>query len=309
MNNKLETDTIILGNINQNLNMDTPQFCNYAQWNDVLSTLVHEYMLQLPNRKDFQLYELLRQMYSGTIDHAEARRFLSFPFTFDLVPWYRYIEKAYPLLSHVGIDVPTYFNYQAGRKKIVIVAIDPYRSIDSNSLTIGTPYGLHENRKIVYWRLIEKLAEKHTLYLTDTFKLFFRSGNKVSNRILDFTNPEIKGLPGIHQEIFKQEMDLVKPDLIVTMGKIPRLWFTHLKHGKYSFKELKENSMQPSHSLFPALHYENYPVLPLLHLSATAARHRKSNYNIGETETLIKAYHDWVEEKLQCINTTKMACV
>lgn len=191
--------------------------------------------------------------------------------------------------GYLGLDLPTWLNFDnrsSTRRKIMVVGIDPMRTDDNykNEIVIGTPYGFHEPRirakMMQYWTFVSKLAENNSVYLTDTFKVFYyqnscKSDNLRSYNDRKFTHPQnIPNSPyygtDVHQDFFKKEYDIVKPDLIVTLGNIPRIWFS-AKKRPVTYAYLRKNL---SSWKMIGLHYNCTPILPLPHLSgrSNAAR-------------------------------------
>lgn len=182
----------------------------------------------------------------------------------------------------------------------MVVGIDPLRNESElqKVISLGTPYHLHKNQGLIYWQLIKGLIEQtnSTIYLTDTFKLYFKNEGRRSYDIPAFTNPEADGNGVIHQEIFAREVEIVKPDLIVTLGKHPRLWFTSIKDPRVSYKQLLEISNDPSHKDHRKLFYNNIPVLSLMHLSPRVKSEvRFKNYGVRSNDEIIKKYIELVK--------------
>lgn len=267
-----------------------PQFCNNHDWNKQLSSIINDKVLNIGEERVLKLYELFDRFYSVTNDlvYEEHEKFI-FDVNSDLIPSFEYY-KAESQLEYIGIDLPVYLNYAEGQVKIMIVAVDPLRSEEHlcHKISVGTMFGIHDHKvrtRTRYWQLIETLSRQYTVYLTDTFKLFFydsidckldkfRSYNQRT-----FTNPELFGHPDIHQITFQMEVELVQPDLIVTIGKHPRLWFTKWKH-KAKYDELLKSSMA-NHKF---LYYNSIPVLPLMHLSGRNGNKAAQIYGVGIKE-------------------------
>jgi uracil-DNA glycosylase len=123
-------------------------------------------------------------------------------------------------INVLGIDLPLWIDWDNKKKqKLMIVGRDPQRNINNvkdeeKRLIIGSPYSLASNggrvAKNNYWSFIEPLIENHRLYITDIYKLFIsNTPDKVK---------ELRRLP-IHYEIFKEELNLIQPDIIITFGK------------------------------------------------------------------------------------------
>jgi uracil-DNA glycosylase len=115
----------------------------------------------------------------------------------------------------LGIDLPCWIDWSTSKPKLMIIGRDPQRNAQKQEgLIIGSPYSLVSKggriAKNNYWNFIKPLIEKHRVYITDIYKLF------ISNPI-DKVN-KLRGLP-IHFEIFKEELQLIKPDTIITIGK------------------------------------------------------------------------------------------
>ena len=187
-----------------------------------------------------------------------------------------------------GIDFPTWINWQKNKntKRIMIVGIDPLRNyktdigINKKRLVLGTPYGFQikkmQTEKNKYWKFLNCLPESTSIYLTDTFKLYFNNAPENANKkIIEkersynqrlFTNPHFENNElDIHQEIFYQECQLVKPDLIVTLGSIPKIWFS-AGNNKSSFKQIGE-SIKKCELLRYRQRDLEIPLLALPHLS------------------------------------------
>ena len=192
----------------------------------------------------------------------------------------------------------------------MVVAVDPLRREKEHQkkITIGTPFGFNSNQVGDYWKFLSALTSQgYTAYLTDTFKMFFRSENKVSSEIESYKHPDFD----IHQEIFAREVKIVKPDLIVTLGTIPRVWFSNLKKGKFNLSDLKDICLDVTHKEHEKLYYKvNYeekedtlvPILPLMHLSRRpVASLRKTIYNLASdsADDLVKKYMDLISQKLK----------
>lgn len=167
-----------------------------------------------------------------------------------------------------GMDLPVWFSSAPEpKRKIVVIGIDPLRNPNNfkganadtlNDLLIGTPYALHSGKMRVrrtaqYWNMIRTLAEEQLVYVTDIYKTFFYHGNE---RSYDYYRNH--NLSAHHLDILAQELELISPDLIVTMG----------------WESL--NQLVPAHAPFRLSGevtgfqwYGNIPVLPMVHLSGS----------------------------------------
>mgnify|MGYP001163166154 CR=1 FL=1 len=121
----------------------------------------------------------------------------------------------------LGIDLPLWIDWNDEKKqKLMIVGRDPQRSINNikndkdKRLIIGSPYSLASkggrDAKNNYWSFIEPLTENSRLYITDIYKLFIVN-----------TAEKVKKLRGQkeHFSIFTDELNLISPDKIITIGK------------------------------------------------------------------------------------------
>jgi hypothetical protein len=131
-----------------------------------------------------------------------------------------------------GIDLPTWFGEYSNRK-IVVLGIDPLRNkanfktdganINSDVI-IGTPYAFHEKSTregscASYWTLVDGLVKSNNfVYCTDIFKTFFYNDKlkKRSYNDSNFSNNKNNN----HRQLLIQELDLIKPDIIIVFGKI-----------------------------------------------------------------------------------------
>lgn len=282
----------------------TPSFCNNENWNNQLTELTRK-IFEFPNPESHNiLYSELIEMYNN----QSRPEFLGFDFSYNAIPKFQYIKDHCNQPEFVGIDVPSYFNHSNNgedKKIIMVVGIDPKRSGEEfrKKLSIGTPFGFNTGKTKPYWDLIQGLLDDNfTVYLTDTYKVYFKNGKTESSKIRKFTNPKID----IHQEIFANEIKIVDPDLIVTLGTVPRVWFSNLKKGKFSLKELREISFNKNDSNHSLLCYsfenEKIPILPLMHLSKRACTKTRisEQYGVENEKQLIDEYVRLIKKRVNC---------
>jgi hypothetical protein len=204
--------------------------------------------------------------------------------------------------AYLGIDFPTWMNFDpvSNKKKIMIVGIDPLRSEDDRKykIEIGTPYGFHikllrEKHTKHYWDFIESLSDEYAIYMTDTFKVFYYKDEKKdslrSYKDQSFTNShnssdEKYKDKDIHQSIFNKEVEFIQPDLIVTLGHLPRMWFS-LEKKAITFTEIKQR-IESKNS--PTFSYGNIPILPMPHLSGRSINHAKTFVDAGTIRDVSK---------------------
>ncbi|WP_407405850.1 uracil-DNA glycosylase family protein [Chryseobacterium sp.] len=131
----------------------------------------------------------------------------------------------------LGIDLPFWFGKFDSDTKIMIIGIDPLRNEYSfekeeadkvNNVIIGTPFALHskkirEGRTKQYWNFIEKLSQKNFVYLTDIYKTFFYTDSSKKNRSYNFYK---KHKLNKYADILINEIEIIKPDIIITLGDI-----------------------------------------------------------------------------------------
>ncbi|MFG6685271.1 uracil-DNA glycosylase family protein [Mariniflexile sp. HNIBRBA6329] len=115
----------------------------------------------------------------------------------------------------LGIDLPIWFEWEKDKKKTMIIGRDPQRNHNTHELIISSPFGLankkgRESIKNKYWQFTEPLLENNRVYITDVYKLFAKS---LTDRKLIRKDKET------HYGILKQEIDVIKPDNIITIGK------------------------------------------------------------------------------------------
>jgi hypothetical protein len=173
----------------------------------------------------------------------------------------------------VGIDLPTWFgNFES--KRVFFLGIDPMRKASEftkndiadieNEVIVGTPYAFHhssfrENRTKSYWEIIDNLKSNYFIYVTDIFKSFFYTNEKIRSYNYYMNNNEVNAKIS-HRNILMQEINsLIKPDLIITFGAL-------------SYKLLMDSKnvpklSQPINKLITEIN--SIPVLPLMHLSGS----------------------------------------
>lgn len=141
---------------------------------------------------------------------------------FDLAADFSFLKNL--SVRTIGIDFPIKLSKGKNRPVLMICAMDPLRAdneqkLPEDKLTDWVPFSVIKNPDKV-----KKYSEKENLqffysllndfdlYLTDIYKIFYRQGNKISNKINHYT-----GLP-IHREILETEINCIKPAAILTLG-------------------------------------------------------------------------------------------
>ena len=228
------------------------EYCNSHPIQEKLINLISRHILTVPQTEIAGVYDIFRNRYQGK-DYPEDPQKIQLYFK---------ALSALPLLSnfairstdrYIGLDFPSWFNFTEEKPRVMVVGIDPFRqgNIFEDHISVGSPYALHEkpeekepkNRK-PYRELINQLAQKYAVYVTDTFKVYFcENGDHSRNsyKCPRFTNPvAAHWTEEIHQKIFAEEVEIVKPHLIVTLGAHPVRWFSPCK--KEPFSDLKAMS-------------------------------------------------------------------
>lgn len=147
----------------------------------------------------------------------------------------------------IAIDFP--FSLQNGiRDTVMICAMDSFpknnaqNEIEKKTIQSWVPFSLIDNWNFqkgsakANSTFFKVIFQKYNIYVTDIFKIFFREGpygtDKRSNQISRYTDD----LLHIHKKILMNEINLIKPKAIITLGNRSRdalLKFTNLKAEKW----------------------------------------------------------------------------
>lgn len=183
-----------------------------------------------------------------------------------------------------GIDLPSWFG-DFNNKKVFFLGIDPMRNNKDfkksnadlyNDVIIGTPYAFHikgfrENRTSSYWQVINELAKSNFVYVTDIYKTFFYTDNSKNMRSYHFWNKaENALLNDNHRNLLIDEINLIKPDIIVTFGAVA---YKVLANQKYC-PTLSLSLSNPKRNVKPFIvggvtQDRPIPIVPLMHLSGS----------------------------------------
>lgn len=207
-------------------------FCNDCHLSDDIPKLVADELLgaqQLDMLK--ARYKQMRKCYD--FSYAEWQK----EFSDDLKPFNGYTDTTtvcIPILNPlfrkdfvdkgaIGLDLPTWFNVQVDNIRIMLIAQDPLRDAkwyeECHDAIVSSPFGLHDvtHRKSgsggkMADLLINGLIKKgFAIYLTDANKYF------VHDREMSKTYSESK--LKVYTDILQKELDLVRPNLCVCLGK------------------------------------------------------------------------------------------
>lgn len=195
-----------------------------------------------------------------------------------------------------GIDLPFWYENSNPKRRIMIVGIDPLRNKKSfeecdasisEDVIIGTPYAVHSSKMKIwrtkqYWEFIETLMNENLVYLTDIFKLYFVS-NEYKIRSYNFFSK-------FHRKdslsVLKREIDIVNPDVIVTLGKLSFELLAGI-NLKSIVKDINE-------TVFIDQEFNDIPIVPLVHLSGTVRKSQKVKFlkenGISEDANFGKSY-------------------
>lgn len=273
------------------------RFCNPEALQQEIVHLIQSLILPIEEEKIKKIYQVFRARFNGK----------DYPTDAEIVLYYMRPSSDVVLLQNfglentdefIGIDFPSWFNFDNSKSKLMVVGIDPLRSEEflRNKISIGSPFGIQDTqydlikgkgKSSLYWELISTLAQTYSVYVTDTFKVYFKEqgGNKRSYDCKRFTNPPASTWQEeIHQKIFAEEVRIVKPDAIITLGTHPVRWFTSCK--KENFEKLKQMMEKKDAHLM----HTNIPVLPFMHLSGQAKGQAMQLYGVSKEIELPNKY-------------------
>ena len=183
-----------------------------------------------------------------------------------------------------GIDLPSWFG-DYNNKKVFFLGIDPMRNNKdfqksnadiNNDVIIGSPYAFHikgfrENRTSPYWQVINEVAKLNFVYVTDIYKTFFYTDNSKEMRSYDFWNKTENVLFNAnHRNLLIEEINVIKPDIIVTFGALAYKVFANNNYCptlSLSLGDPKRN-VKPF-TVADALIERRIPIVPLMHLSGS----------------------------------------
>lgn len=122
--------------------------------------------------------------------------------------------------THIGLDLPTWFNYESNKSSVMILAMEPLRTEEKPGFaTLASPFALHSKyirHKLPYsttFKFIKELVKNNfNVYITDIYKLYCKLNNRKHT-----------GEEELNHIIFKKELDILKPDYIVVFGKTAKI--------------------------------------------------------------------------------------
>lgn len=232
-------------------------------------------------------------------------------------------SKAYLL----GVDLPSWFGDFKSKNRIMVIGIDPMRgnrdfeiahADKEQHVIIGTPYAMHDskNRDLAkrnkhYFGFIDSISSENFVYLTDIYKTFFyiKDSNDVKKRSYKYYNDadkeNIVDKNSVRNSVLNalyQEIELVKPNIIITLGGIS---FSQLTNKSITFKN--NPRIEKVHFSEKILaDKKDIDILPFVHLAAHfPSMHGfiKSNLNKelkkGENENYGTLYYEMLKKYLK----------
>jgi hypothetical protein len=160
-------------------------------------------------------------------------------------PFFSLVAKNQQAITTIAIDFPIYFqSHSENKKTLMICAMDSLPPIPTSTFwndrnvnfkeNIGfwAPFSLIENWSKPAGSMktnlpfFETLLSQFNIYITDIYKVFFRleieNGYINSNSIPAYTQlRDAKGI-NIHGKILAKEVDIIRPDAIITLGNAAR---------------------------------------------------------------------------------------
>lgn len=168
----------------------------------------------------------------------------------------------------IGIDFPIVLSKGKNRPILMICAMDPLRkdSDDSSKLDeieYWVPFSIINSMESKYnsssdrinLSFFHTLLETYDIYVTDIYKIFYREGQNLSNNKKDF-----KQLP-VHKEILENEIKIIKPHSILTLGNDARDAICQI---------LNLNAPTWSDEVYTAKSKENANIIMVPHISGAA---------------------------------------
>ncbi|WP_445737855.1 uracil-DNA glycosylase family protein [Mariniflexile sp.] len=263
---------------------------NKEEFNEKIVEIVHSEMLNFSKDEIKWLYKV---WFSGESSNGKWIQKKEVINSNQNVP-----DKAYLR----GVDLPFYFgNIEASKKRIMIIGLDPLRSKSAfekaeksngnkaniyEDVLLSTPYALHskavrEGKTNNYWKIIEGLKDDNFIYLTDLYKTFFKTN--VSSKVTrSYNYYKQENVSNNSREILLKEIELIKPDVIVTFGN----------DVKYAIGELVDKkipTLSKESEIIIADNLGGIPILPFVHPAARYSKLKSffinNDFNINEIKT------------------------
>jgi uracil-DNA glycosylase len=227
----------------------------------------------------------------------------------------------------LGVDLPSWFGDFKSKNRIMVIGIDPMRGNEDfkvaradkmQHVIIGTPYAMHDykNRDLAkrnkhYFGFIDAISSENFVYLTDIYKTFFytKDSKDVKKRSYKYYNDadkeNVEEKNSIRNSVLNalyQEIDLVNPNIIITLGGIS---FSQLTNKSITFKQ--NPKIEKVHFTEENLaDKKEIDILPFVHLAAHFPSMKlfiESNLNKelkkGENDNYGKLYYEILKKYLK----------
>lgn len=226
----------------------------------------------------------------------------------------------------LGVDLPSWFGNFKSKNRIMVIGIDPMRGSkdfkiadadEMQHVIIGTPYALHDNknrdlakRNKHYFGFIDAISSENFVYVTDIYKTFFytNDSNGVKKRSYKYYNDadkeNIVEKNSVRNSVLNalyQEIELVKPNIIITLGGIS---FSQLTNKSITF--INNPKIEKVHFTEQILANKKIDILPFVHLAAhfpSMESFIKNNLNKqlkkGENENYGTLYYEILKKYLK----------
>jgi uracil-DNA glycosylase len=299
-------------------------------------------MLKTKINTSIPFFEELADLLNEQIIDLEIRsvyeHWNTFLSTGEPLPKEEIVKSAKKLLRHekqcipsnaclLGVDLPSWFGDFKSKNRIMVIGIDPMRGSkdfkiadadEMQHVIIGTPYALHDNknrdwakRNKHYFGFIDAISSENFVYLTDIYKTFFytNESNDVKKRSYKYYNDadkeNIEEKNSVRNSVLNalcQEIELVKPNIIVTLGGIS---FSQLTNKSITFKN--NPKIEKVHFTENMLaDKKDIDILPFVHLAAhfpSMESFIKNNLNKqlkkGENENYGTLYYEILKKYLK----------
>lgn len=125
---------------------------------------------------------------------------------------------------NLAIDLPVYLVNKSSKVNVMICAMDPLSNhCEKDKIGLWNPFSIlrnpekHKGSDASNYAFFNTLKNNFNLYITDIYKLYFMSNGTKSNKIGDYKKLTV------HREILEQEIKIIKPEFIITLGKTSKV--------------------------------------------------------------------------------------
>lgn len=232
---------------------------------------------------------IIHDAYSSLLKNAGLQQHISFKSDSDELkdPFKKILESYLIPPTTKAIDLPVLLSTQARKPTIVVCAMDSLPPEPESEhwqrcgvrpdegvqlwipFSLCEPWSRPKGSMSSNLNFFKPLFEEFNVYVTDIYKLFFRTivnGNYIkSNQLPAYQNLASKEGANIHKLILSEEIDVVKPSAIVTLGSASTSKLFDLSAG------IKEYSLTPQANFIPSYKTPfDIPHFPLPHISNAA---------------------------------------